>query len=179
MSGPWHGSVWTEAGQVRLLLEWPAGADDRLAPDDCFARLRARRRGADAASFLAVAMPRYEAVLWAARGVYDLVRQPDADAMATVTAWLRDPSEARRRDAEAIARTMRTPTPERLCAWAAFMAGGSVAPEGSAPFLAPRDATGRFAAAAVILAAAPHGDAGLDAVLDAGARMAETMECAA
>lgn len=178
MSARWHGSVWTEAGQVRSLLGWPGGGDDPLAPDECFARLRARRRGADAVCFLAVAMPRYEAVLWAVRSVYDLVCQPDANALAAVTAWLQDPSEARRRDAEAIARAMRTPTPERLCAWAAFLAGGSVAPKGSAPFLAPRDATGRFAAAAVILAAVPHGDAGLDAVLDAGARMAETMEWA-
>jgi hypothetical protein len=180
VSGGWHGSVWTEAGQVRALLGWSPAADlDPLPLDACFARLRGRRAAAEAACFLGVALPRYEAVLWAARGVHDLVAAPEPEATAAVTAWLREPTEPRRRAVEPVARAMRRPTPERLCAWAAFMAGGSVAPLGSPPHLAPPDATGRFAAAAVIAAALPHGDGGLHSLLDAGARLAETRDLAA
>lgn len=180
MSGGWRGSVWAEAGQVRALLGWAPATDlDVLPLDACFARLRLRRAAADAAFFLGVALPRYEAVLWAARAVHDLVAAPEADALAAVTAWLRDPSEPNRRDTERVARAMRRPTPERLCALAAFMAGGSVAPIGSPPHLAPPDATGRFAAAAVIAAALPHGEGALGSLLDAGARLAETRDLAA
>lgn len=180
MTGTWHGSVWTEAGQVRALLGWPPAAElDRLLPPECFARLRRRRAYADAACFLGVALPRYEAVLWAARTVHDRVAAPDGAAMNAVTAWLRDPAEPRRREAETFARAMRRPTPERLCAWAVFMAGGSVARADARPQLAPPDAAGRFAAAAVIAAIVPHDDAVFDGALDAGARLAETRAIAA
>jgi hypothetical protein len=163
-SGPsWSGMVWTEAGQIRALLGWPPSPeDDALSPEAFFARLCGEGRLAEAVRFLGQALPRFEAVRWAIREVAHLrpaMAEGPGAAFDAAEAWLRDPGDARRRAARAAAIRLTRPSPGGLCALAVFASGGSVAPEDKPPVPAPKAAAGKFAAGAILLAAAEHGPA--------------------
>jgi hypothetical protein len=180
VANDWTRVKWTEARQVTNLLGWPARAGDPPEdgqPDRYFAALRQAGRGAEAVEFLAQALPRWEVIAWAARCVRDVApppRGPEADALKTALLWVQDPTEARRRAAEAAAAACAPESPARMAALAAFYSGGSVAPPDAEAVPAPRDAAGRFAAGAILIAtaAAADIDAALDACLDAGAVIA-------
>jgi hypothetical protein len=170
----WPRTIWSEARQIGALLGWPPAPGDDAAPDRFFEGLRVEGRDRDAVRFLGQALPRYEAVLWAARTVEHGSPQADPRAMAAVSAWLGDPSEAHRRAAYDAARAAPDPSAARLCGLAVFTSGGSLAPEGKAPYPAPKVAVGRFAAGAVLIAVAdsPSRDATLQWALDYGSRLA-------
>lgn len=170
----WTRTIWTEARQIGALLGWPPAPADGAAPDRFFAGLREQGRDRDAARFLGQALPRYEAVLWAARTVERWSPGADPRVMEAVSAWLRDPSEPHRRAAYDAARAAPDPSAARLCGLAVFTSGGSLAPEGKAPHPAPKAAVGRFAAGAVLIAAAdsPSREAALEQALDYGSRLA-------
>lgn len=177
----WARVKWTEAGQIAQLLRWDddLGEDARAAPAAFFGRLRQAGRLADAALFLGQALPRYETVAWGARVVRDLRRDgagrgPEADALKAALLWVQDPSEARRRAAFDAAQRARDDSPERMAALAAFFSGGSMTPADCPPVPAPKEAAGRFAAGAVLLAAAraPDQARALDQALDTGAAIA-------
>jgi hypothetical protein len=158
----WTQVKWTEAGQVTSVLGWPASRDDGKAPEEMFDALREAGRDDEAAMFLGQALPRYEAVAWAARSVRDLVpADPGAgegDALRAALLWLQDPSEARRRAAFEASQRAADASPQRLCALAVFFSGGSMAPETLQPVPPPKDVAGKFAAGAVLLAASGSGD---------------------
>jgi hypothetical protein len=166
---------------VAELLAWPddLGEHARAAPETYFAKLRDDGRLNDAVFFLGQALPRYETVTWAARVVRDL-RQPilkpgpEANALRATLLWVQDPSDTRRRAAFDAASKVRNAGPERLVALAAFFSGGSITPADAPPVQAPREAAGRFAAGAALLAAmsAPDRDAALSEALDRGSSMA-------
>ena len=173
----WPQTIWSEARQVTSLNGWPEMPDDHLPPSVFFQALRGAARDREAALFLAQALPRYEAVAWAARVIE---RSPAAQppemrpAMAAVHAWLADPSDANRRAAGEAAGPTNPPAAATLCALAAFHCGGSIAPPGQPAAPPPRGATGRFAGAAVIAAAslaAPAAEA-LRRALDEGEQFA-------
>lgn len=170
----WPRTIWTEARQIGALLGWPPTPGDGAAPDRFLEALRAQGRERDAVRFLGQALPRYEAVLWAARTVEHGSAQADPRVMASVSAWLGDPSETHRRAAYDVARTAPDPSAARLCGLAVFTSGGSLAPEGKPPYPAPKAAVGRFAAGAVLIAVAdsPSRDAALHRALDYGSRLA-------
>lgn len=173
----WTRVKWTEAQQVTEQLDWPAEDAASAQPEAYFESLRAAGRLQDAASFLAQALPRHEAVAWAARSVRDLGagdKAGEADALKAALLWVQDPSESRRRAAWNASEQAPDDSPERFAALAAFFSGGSIAPEDCAPVPAPRDTAARFAAAAVLLAAVRSGDqvAGLGRALDAGDSLA-------
>ncbi len=170
----WTRTIWTEARQIGALLGWPPAPGDEAAPDRFFEALREEGRIRDAVRFLGQALPRYEAVLWAARSIERCSPQADPQVMATISAWLRDPSEPLRRAAYDAARSAPDPSAARLCGLAVFTSGGSLAPEGKAPYPAPKATAGRFAAGAVLIAAAnsPSYDAALEQALDYGSRLA-------
>jgi hypothetical protein len=180
--GNWTKVKWTEAGQITALLDWPpAEAKDLAAtPEAFFANLRTQGRLDDAAMFLGQALPRYEVVAWAARALQDLrpahepPRPADVQALDAVQAWVKDPSEPRRRAAFDASNAADEGAPERFAALAAFFSGGSMAPDNCPPVPAPREAAGKFAAAAVILAATRTADrqAALARALDAGVVLA-------
>lgn len=169
----WPQTVWSTARQITSLNGWPDMTDDHLPPAAFFAALRGAGRRQEAALFLAQALPRYEAVAWAARVIagFPELHTPAADA---VERWLADPSEANRRAAGDGAGRVDPPDAATLCALAVFHAGGSVAPVALPPAPPPRGSTGRFAGAAVIVASstAAHPPAQLDAALDAGEQVA-------
>jgi len=161
----WTRVKWTEARQILAILDWPAGypdGDPSSRPKAFFDSLRSQRRLPEAASYLGQALPRFEAVAWAARSVQNVretaphqnVRGAEADALKAALLWLQDPSENRRRAAYDAAEKCRSDAPERMAALAAFFSGGSIAPPDCPPVQAQRDAAGRFAAGAVLAAAA-------------------------
>jgi hypothetical protein len=154
----WKQVKWTEAGQVAAILGWPESECAAEAPEVFFDRLVRDGRTDDAALFLGQALPRFEAVAWAARAVRDLsaadVPEPDAKALKAALLWLQDPSETRRRAAFDAATEAGGVSPQRLCAMAVFFSGGSMAPAEREPLLPPKDTAGTFAAGAVLTAVA-------------------------
>lgn len=178
----WKQVKWTEAGQVAAILGWPASEQDADAPEAVFDRLREEGRDDDAAMFLGQALPRFEVVAWAAQTVRDLVpgeiSKPDAEALQAALQWLRDPSENRRRAAFDAAAEAGDTSPQRMCALAVFFSGGSMAPADLEPLLAPKEAAGTFAAAAVLTAATRSGrrEEGLRSALALGDVLASGSE---
>jgi hypothetical protein len=173
----WTRVKWTEAHQVTEQLDWPLEDAASAHPETYFESLRGSGRLHDAACFLAQALPRHEAVAWAARVVRDLKPGGEpgaADALKAALLWVQDPSETRRRAAWNASELAPDDSPERFAALAAFFSGGSIAPPDCAPVPAPRDTAARFAAAAVLLAAIRSGDqeVGLGRALDAGDSLA-------
>ena len=178
----WGRVKWSEARQVCAILDWPpeeAPAPLDGPPSAFYEALRAAGREADAANFLGQALPRLEAVAWAARSVRDLQggasrKGPEAGALKAALLWIQDPTEGRRRAAYDAAVAADAASPEALAALAVFYSGGSVAPPDCPPVPAPRDAAGRFAAGAVLVAAARTADmaGALAKCLDAGEALA-------
>lgn len=128
------------------------------APDAAAALARIVQSGlmADAARFLAHALPKREAVWWAcmcARATAPEPPPPDAAALAAAEAWVRKPEEEQRRMAMAKAEAAGFRSAEAWAAVAAFWSGGSMAPPGQ-PVVPPADhLTGVAVAGAVSLAA--------------------------
>lgn len=178
----WTRVKWSEAGQVLDLLNTPEderGAEAPGPPEAYFAALRRDGRRADAADFLGQALPRFEAVAWAAQTVRDAAPQapsstPQARALRAALFWVQDPSETRRRAAFEAASACDPKGPEAMAAYAAFFSGGSMAPAELQAVPAPKHATGRLAAGAVKMATLTldKDGAALDRALDAGATLA-------
>ena len=178
----WRRVKWSEAGQVLNQMQAPdegRGADSASPPETYFARLRAEGRRAEAADFLAQALPRLEAVAWAAQTVRDAKPQgpasrPESRALRSALFFVQDPTDARRRAAYEAARACPSAGPEAMAAYAAFFSGGSMSPAEQTAVLPPKHIAGKFAAGAVKCAALPvdRTGAALDAALDAGAALA-------
>ena len=179
----WLRVKWSEANQVLDLLAVP---QDRRAPAaiaspaEYFALLRGETRRQEAAEFLAQALPRLEAVAWAARTVRDATAggaggHSATRALRVSLLWVQDPSENRRRAAFEAAQACRYEGAEAFAAMAVFFSGGSIAPASAPAVPPPKGVSGRFSALAVKLAAlrADDRDAALDRALDAGAALAQ------
>jgi len=130
-----------------------AGAPDAAA---ALARIVEAGMMADAARFMAHALPKREAVWWAcmcARATEPEAPQPDAEALVAAEAWVRKPEEEFRRAAMAAAEAAGFRSPEAWAAVGAFWSGGSMAPQGQ-PVVPPADhLTGVAVAGSVSLAA--------------------------
>lgn len=176
----WSRVKWSEARQV-LRQAGDADLDGvaEVTPRLWFEQLRGEAREYEAARFMGLALPRYEAVAWAVRAVRDIRdpedrSSPEADALKAALLWVSDPTDQRRRAAAAAADKARSDSPERLAALAVFASGGSMAPAEYDPVPAPRELAGLLAGGAVCLAAhgAKDAKAAFALALDAGARMA-------
>jgi hypothetical protein len=184
VTSEWTRVKWSEARQITRLLAWepsPGDPDGSALPQLYFEALRAAGRGVDAADFLGQALPRWETVAWAARAVRDLTdatagKPANAAALKAALLWVQDPTESRRRAAFEAAEAAPATSAERFAALAAFFSGGSIAPADCDPLPAARDAAGRFAAGAVLLAAFSATDpaSALGHCLDSGAALAST-----
>jgi len=178
----WERVKWSEARQVLDVLGAPPterGEGEDGPPQQYFLALRQAGKRAEAAKFLGQALPRLEAVAWAARAVRDLrgdgvAPAAESKALRATLLWLQDTTEARRRATYDAAEQCDTASAERLAALAAFFSGGSIAPANCPALPAPRDSAGKFASGAVLVAAAAAKDlsAALDACLDAGDALA-------
>ena len=171
----WPRTIWAQARQINALLRWPAMPGDDAPPDRFFEQLRAEDRAAEAALFLGQALPRFEAVLWAAQVAAPVAGPTEAAAMAAVQAWLANPAEPERRAAGAAALHGPPAAAATLAASAVFHSGGSIAPPDRPPAAPPREVAGRLAAVAVLAAVATAGRdhrAALDHALDLGTALA-------
>jgi hypothetical protein len=178
----WNRVKWSEASQVLDLLGDVEGLPEAGAasPAAYFEQLRAAGRLAEAARFLAHALPRLETVAWAARTVRDLPAPPgksrrvDELALRAALFWVGDPTEHRRQAAFEAAMACDDPSPEQQAALAVFYSGGSIAPPELQPVHAPREGVHRCASGAVLLAAVRSGNmnGALARALDTGAAIA-------
>lgn len=177
----WNQVRWTEAQQVAALMgvERDALPEAGVAPAEHFAALRGRDDRAGAVAFLGHALPRLEAIAWAARlleeeaSAHELHRA-DRQALDHALRWLGDPSDANRRAAMPAAEAAGERSPERVLAMAVFFSGGSISQPELPPIPPAPEIAGRCAAGAITMAAyrAPDHAALFDRALDLGEKVA-------
>lgn len=178
----WTAVSLTEARQVEALI---GGDPDRWSPAevrvrDRYESLRRGRQLSAATEYLGHALPRLEAVSWAARIVTDAAakREPMPRArhsLDTALRWLDDPTEEHRRAARIAADAVGKPVPEQFLGFAVFYSGGSVAPPGMQPSPPPPHSCARFAVSAVqqLAYASPDFASVFDTALDLGELIAK------
>ena len=158
----WPRVKWSAAGQITQILQWRDSAAAAEPPQQFLESLKLAGRYAECVMFLGQALPRYEVVAWAARFVRDTAQaapaSAEANALKAALLWVQDPGESRRRAAFDAAQSADPGRPETLAALAAYFSGGSVAPPDCEPLPAPPDTAGRFAAGAILVAAARSAD---------------------
>lgn len=171
----WPRTIWAQARQINALLRWPALPGDDAPPELFFEQLRAEGKASEAALFLGQALPRFEAVLWAAQVAAPVAGPADVAAMTAVQAWLANPAEPQRRAAGTAVLQAPPASAATLAASAVFHSGGSIAPPDQPPATPPREVAGTLAAVAVLAAVATAGPdhrAALDHALDLGTALA-------
>ncbi|MDR3496113.1 MAG: hypothetical protein P4L82_16060 [Ancalomicrobiaceae bacterium] len=99
-------------------------------PLDFLKRLLAERQPLAAMSFLAYVLPRRECVWWAAQAIRHFegndIDPRDDDGLNAAEAWVREPSEARRKAALRLLKDSPTIRSGNFCARAAAWSGGSI-----------------------------------------------------
>jgi hypothetical protein len=105
---------------------------DEMAPRQFLAVVMEKGLHADAARFLAHALPKREAVWWACLCVEQMLGPEPAPAAAAAVkaarSWVIDPSDENRRAAFPAAEAAKVGSPAGCAALAAFLSGGSLAP---------------------------------------------------
>lgn len=114
----------------------------------------------DAIRYLAVGLPRREAVWWACacrrRFLTDPLPAAEEAAWAAAEGWVYEPTEPRRRAAFAPAEALKHQTAGAYAALGVFWSGGSLAPPEVSIVIPPADSlTGSAVAASVILCCVP------------------------
>lgn len=177
----WSKVKWTEARQIAEAMDTDAAAlpDEGVDPRSYYVSLKKGGELDRALSYLGHALPRYEAVAWAAHSIRSM-RSPsqpmplDRQALDRTLQWVEEPTDEYRRAAYQAAEAASRDSPERLLAIAAYMSGGSIAPPDLPPVNPPQEVCGRIAATAVLVAAHRSGDAtaALAAALENGEKVA-------
>lgn len=173
----WSRVKWTEVGQVVALLDGVDidAKDERRAPASWWAELIAAGELALAIRFLAMALPRLEAIGWAAEMLEQagVVTSQERNALDAAARWIQVPDDDTRRAAWDAAEAVRE-GPARYLGAAIFFSGGSIAPADCGPVAPPADSCGVSAAATILGAATRTADSDefLRQALAAGARIA-------
>lgn len=177
----WPTVKWTSARQVADAMEldeesWPPA---EIKPRDHFLQLREKGELDEAALFLGHALPRLEAVAWAAflldqRSKRVKLSRRDRQALDRSLRWLEEPVDEYRRSAFEAAQAAGAKSPERLLGMAVFASGGSLAPPEFPAIPPPQNACGGIAASAVLAGVADSDDRelALREALDLGDRIA-------
>lgn len=150
----------TSAAQVAEL----AGVDaEALPPADQGVRARyeeLRDQGdmVAAIDYIGHALPRMEAIWWAARLIDGEARRHpppprDRQALDHALRWLGEPDDDNRRASYEAAEAAGERSAERMLAMAAFFSGGSIAPPDLPPVLPAPETACRFVVGAVLAAA--------------------------
>lgn len=126
-------------------------------PGDFLDRLIAQGRLADAARFLAFALPRREAVWWACLCARDMLpdgaKPGEVAALEAAEAWVFKPVEDNRRAAMARAEAAGFTSPSSWAAVGAFWSGGSLAPPDLPEVPPGPELTGTAVSSAITIAA--------------------------
>lgn len=162
----WSKVKWTEARQIAEAMDTDLAElpEEGIDPQSHYAALKDGGDLDGALSYLGHALPRYEAVAWAAHMIRSLpcpAQMPplNRQALDRTLQWVEEPTEEYRRAAHQAAEAAGRDSPERMLAMAAFLSGGSIAPPDLPPVNPPQGVCGRVAAAAVLVAAHRSGDA--------------------
>jgi hypothetical protein len=130
---------------------------DGIAPKQFLDQLLEKKNYPDAANFLAMALPKREAVWWAclcARSAHGPNQpMPVNAALQAAEKWVKDPSEDNRRPTHAAAEAAELSTPAGCAALAAFFSGGSLGPATVAAIPPKEHLTAVMVGVAVVLAA--------------------------
>ena len=177
----WKTVKWTEARQIAAAMELDESAQpaEGTDPRSYYVKLRESGELDRAISYLGHALPRFEAVAWAAYLLEMQSRKKrlaarDRQALDRSLRWLEEPTDEYRRAAYQAAEAAGRESPERLLGMAVFMSGGSMAPPNLPAANPPQEVCGRVAAAAILMAAHRSENPGqaLATALDAGDRIA-------
>jgi hypothetical protein len=177
----WNTVRWTEARQIAEAMDSDPATlpEEGVDPRSYYLGLKSGGQLDRALAYLGHALPRYEAVAWAAHAIRTMPSKEeplplDRQALDRTMQWIEDPGDDYRRAAYQAAESAGRESPERLVAIAAYMSGGSIAPPDLPPVNPPQEVCGRIAAAAVLVAAHRSGDAAsaLAAALEAGEKIA-------
>lgn len=151
----WSAVTLTQARQVAALM----GRDEDALPDPALGVAagydEARGTSAVAAiDYLAHALPRLEAISWAAHLLHaESFRQEvpgrDRSALDHALRWLGEPGEASRRATHRAAEAAGRRSAERYLGLAVFFSGGSISEPDLPPIPPPPEASGRWAAGAI------------------------------
>ncbi len=131
-----------------------------LAPRPFLDLLIAKKHYADAALFMAHAMPKREAVWWGcqcARLAYGVPRPALAQALEACEKWAAKPSDEQRRLAFKLAEGIEFNNPAGLLGMAVFFSGGSLTPAQFAPVPPAEHLTGNAVGNSVTLSALMQG----------------------
>jgi hypothetical protein len=150
-----------KAREVCSLLGLDVGASpllrEGMTAEEFLTALIEQGQLADAVTFMSCALPKREALWWAAlcarQGAAPTVSEADAEALNAAIRWVRDPSEEHRRAAMAAAEATDYETPSGLVALGTFFSGGSLAPPDVNPVPPGPELTARSVCNAVLLAA--------------------------
>ena len=180
---PWSGVKLTQARQVAELMDVDEDdlPDPEIGAQAGYAAILAEGRAADALDYIGHALPKLEAVTWAAQllNADSRVRElPIRDRLALdhVLRWLDDPSDANRRATQRAAVAASRQSAEHCLALAVYYSGGSISDAGMPPLLPPPEACLRYAVAAAKRAAWRNDmpEVMLERALASAERIAET-----
>jgi len=156
----WDQVKWTQARQVAELMSLDSAefASSETDPETGYRTLRERGDIVLAVRYLGHALPRLEAVAWAAHllEIWSQASVPgiaERQALDCAIRWVEEPSEEYRRAAGEAARRAADTSAERFLADAVFMSGGSISKPDLPPVQPPQQACGGLASSAVIIAA--------------------------
>jgi hypothetical protein len=153
----WTQVTWGNGGQVLELIgreaeEIAADSNAAQAPDKYCQALVDRGEIVEAIEFLAHALPRYEAVIWATQVLRRLTPGQD-DMLTAVLRWIDDPNDADRRAVFERAQLLPSGSAKALLGNAVFFSGGSMSGPDLPAVLPPPFACGKSAYGAVLTAA--------------------------
>jgi hypothetical protein len=134
---------------------------DDAAPAQYFQQLIEKELYPDAVRFLAVALPKREAIWWACLCVRHALgespSQADVKAIELAEAWVYKPTEENRQLTMPAAEATQFKTSAGWAAVAAFWSGGSISPAAGAIVPPADDLTGKAVIGAIMLAAVQSG----------------------
>lgn len=177
----WDQVKWTEARQVADLMKLDASflEDPRADPETGYRKLRDLGETGSAVRYIGYALPRFEAVAWAAHMIDQWTRASapgvsERQALDCVQRWLEEPNEEYRRAAHEAGESVTSNSAERLLTDAVFMSGGSISEPDLPPVQPPQHVCGALAASAVLACAygTANPKAALAAACDAGEKVA-------
>ena len=177
----WDQVKWTQARQVADLMELnPKLLEDPDSdPETGYRKLLDKNEVSAAVQYLGHALPRFEAVAWAAHMLQAWSQSEQRElaeqqALDSVQRWIEEPTEDYRRAAYEVGEKVQGHSPERLLAQAVFMSGGSISEPDLPAVQPPQHVCGRLASGSVLVGAYRTADpkAALAAACEAGEKIA-------